>query len=144
MKKVINKLTLRFPSKAANESFARAAAAAFAAQLDPTVDQLNDFKTAVSEAVTNSIVHGYRDSIGQIIMSLTLYDPPEAEAVIKDKGAGIIDVKAAMTPMYTTGGPERSGMGFTIMQTFTDKLKVSSRPGKGVTVKMSKKFDGKK
>ena len=113
-----------------------ALAAGFAAQLDPTLDELGDIKTSVSEAVTNCIVHAYPDSIGTISMRLRILDGEKLEIVIRDKGRGIADLQQAMLPMYTTGGEERSGMGFTIMESFMDKLKVKSTPGKGTTVTM--------
>ncbi len=138
MKKIMNSFNLRFPSKSNNEAFARAAAAAFIAQLDPTLDELNDIKTAVSEAVTNCIVHGYRDSVGVIYMSIRLIEPATVEIAVRDQGCGIDDVERARTPMFTTGGVERSGMGFTIMESFMDRLSVRSAPGKGTTVRMQK------
>ena len=138
MKKVMNSFHLRFPSKSNNEAFARAAAAAFIAQLDPTLDELNDIKTAVSEAVTNCIVHGYRDSVGVISMAVQLVEPATVEIVVRDQGCGIDDIERARAPMFTTGGVERSGMGFTIMESFMDKLSVRSAPGKGTTVRMQK------
>lgn len=134
----LNQMTLRFPSRSTNESFARTAAAAFVAQLDPTVEQVYDIKTAVSEAVTNAIVHGYRDTVGVITLTVRLYAPATAEIIISDKGCGIADVKQAREPMFTTGGAERSGMGFTIMESFMDGLTVRSRPGKGTTVILRK------
>ena len=133
---ITNYIKLEFPSCSANESFARAAAAGFAAQLDPTLDELGDIKTSVSEAVTNCIVHAYPDSIGTITMRLRILDGEKLEITIRDKGRGISDLQQAMLPMYTTGGEERSGMGFTIMESFMDKLKVKSAPGKGTTVTM--------
>lgn len=141
MKNEINRFTMRFPSKSANEGFARSAAAAFASQLDPTLDEIGDIKTAVSEAVTNAIVHGYRDTIGYITMTLKLFEDSVLEIVITDKGAGIPDVEQAMTPLFTTGGAERSGMGFTIMDSFMDGLKVRSKEGKGTTVTMRKRLN---
>ena len=129
-----NYIKLEFPSRSANESFARAAAAAFAAQLDPTLEEIGDIKTAVSEAVTNCIVHAYPDSIGKITMRLRIQDGGKLEIIIRDWGAGIQDVEKAMEPMFTTGGADRSGMGFTIMESFTDKLRVKSAPGRGTTV----------
>lgn len=138
MKKIMNSFNLRFPSKSNNEAFARAAAAAFIAQLDPTLDELNDIKTAVSEAVTNCIVHGYRDSVGVIYMSVQLVEPATVEITVRDQGCGIDNIERARTPMFTTGGVERSGMGFTIMESFMDRLSVRSAPGKGTTVRMQK------
>ena len=131
-----NYIKLEFPSRSANEGFARAAAAGFAAQLDPTLEELGDIKTAVSEAVTNCIVHGYPDTIGKIFMRLRIVEGNKLEIVVRDWGRGIEDVKKAMEPMFTTGGEDRSGMGFTIMESFTDRLKVKSSPGKGTTVTM--------
>ncbi|HPS76238.1 MAG TPA: anti-sigma F factor [Oscillospiraceae bacterium] len=129
-----NYIKLEFPSRSANEGFARASAAAFAAQLDPTLEELGDIKTAVSEAVTNCIVHAYPDSIGKIAMRLRILEGGRLEIVIRDWGRGIDDVARAMEPMFTTGGADRSGMGFTIMESFMDKLKVRSAPGRGTTV----------
>ena len=131
-----NYIKLEFPSRSSNEAFARTAAAAFAAQLDPTLEELGDIKTAVSEAVTNSIVHAYPDSIGRIAMRLRIIKGNTLEVSIRDWGAGIADVEQAMTPLFSTGGEERSGMGFTIMGSFMDKLKVRSSPGRGTTVTM--------
>ncbi len=134
--KVTNYIKLEFPSCSSNESFARAAAAGFAAQLDPTLEELGDIKTAVSEAVTNCIVHAYPGSIGKITMRLRIIDGEKLEITIKDRGRGIEDVQQAMLPMYTTGGEERSGMGFTIMESFMDKLKVKTKAQKGTSVTM--------
>ena len=131
-------IKLEFPSRSSNEAFARTAAAAFAAQLDPTLEELGDIKTAVSEAVTNSIVHAYPDSIGRIAMRLRIIKGNTLEVSIRDWGAGIADVEQAMTPLFSTGGEERSGMGFTIMGSFMDKLKVRSSPGRGTTVTMQR------
>ena len=136
--KETNYIKLEFPSKSSNEFFARTAAAAFAAQLDPTLDELGDIKTAVSEAVTNAIVHAYPDSIGKIMMRMRILGGSTLEISIKDTGKGIEDVERAMKPLYTTGGSERSGMGFTIMESFMDKLRVRSAPGKGTTVVMQR------
>ena len=133
-----NYIKLEFPSKSCNEAFARTAAAAFAAQLDPTLEELGDIKTAVSEAVTNAIVHGYPDTLGRIAMRLRIIKGNTLEISIRDWGKGIADVQQAMTPLFTTGGEERSGMGFTIMGSFMDKLRVRSSPGKGTTVVMQR------
>ena len=127
--KVENQVTLDFPSRSANEGFARAAAACFAAQLDPTLEEVNDIKTAVSEAVTNAIVHAYPDTIGRVTVKLRVREGNLLEIVVKDRGVGIADVERARTPLFTTGGEERSGMGFTIMESFMDTLKVRSAPG---------------
>ena len=135
-----NQAVLVFPSRSANEGFARAAAAAFAAQLDPTLDELGDVKTAVSEAVTNAIVHAYPDTLGKVQLKLRLYPEGELEVIVRDWGVGIPDVNKARTPLYTTGDEERSGMGFTIMESFMDTVRVRSVPGKGTTVAMRKKF----
>ncbi len=132
----INHVNLEFPSTSANEGFARAAAACFAAQLDPTLEEVNDVKTAVSEAVTNAIVHAYPDTLGKISMKLRIREDHSLEIVVKDWGVGIEDVDQARTPLFTTGSEERSGMGFTIMESFMDKLRVRSAPGKGTTVTM--------
>ena len=135
-----NYIKLEFPSRSSNESFARAAAAAFAAQLDPTMEELGDLRTAVSEAVTNAIVHAYPDSIGMLCMKLRILEDGALAVTVRDWGRGSDDVQTAMTPLYSTGGEERSGMGFTIMDSFTDKLRVRSAPGKGTTVVMQKSF----
>lgn len=134
--KADNYIKLEFPSRSVNEGFARAAAAAFAAQLDPTLEELGDIKTAVSEAVTNCIVHAYPDDIGKITMRLRIVDGDTLEIMVKDTGRGIADVAQAREPLFTTGGEERSGMGFTIMESFMDQLTVRSKPGKGTTVTM--------
>ncbi len=134
--KITNYIKLEFPSCSSNESFARAAAAGFAAQLDPTLEELGDIKTAVSEAVTNCIVHAYPESIGKVSMRLRIIDGERLEITIRDWGRGIADLDKAMQPMYTTGGDERSGMGFTIMESFMDKLKVKTASDKGTTVTM--------
>ncbi len=133
-----NYIKLEFPSRSSNEGFARAAAAAFASQLDPTMEELGDLRTAVSEAVTNAIVHAYPDCIGRIAMRMRIIEGSVVEISVRDWGKGIEDVKKAMTPLYTSGGEERSGMGFTIMGSFTDKLRVRSAPGRGTTVTMQK------
>ena len=135
-----NFVSLDFPSRSSNEGFARTAAACFAAQLDPTLEELNDVKTAVSEAVTNAIVHAYPDTIGKISMKLRLHPDNSLEIVIRDWGVGITDVEQARTPMFTTGGEERAGMGFTIMESFMDTLRLRSVPGKGTTVTMRRKI----
>lgn len=136
--KAENYIKIDFPSRSVNEGFARAAAAAFAAQLDPTMEELGDIKTAVSEAVTNCIVHAYPDSLGKVTMRLRIIGEDTLEISIKDTGRGIEDVAKAREPLFTTGGEERSGMGFTIMESFMDKLRVRSRPGKGTTVTMQR------
>ena len=135
-----NEATLEFPSRSSNEGFARSAVACFAAQMDPTLNELKDIKTAVSEAVTNAIVHGYPDSIGMILVKARVCPGNILELTVKDHGKGIPDVDRARQPMFTTGGEERSGMGFTIMESFMDKLTVRSVPGRGTTVVMKKKL----
>ncbi|MEA5040149.1 MAG: anti-sigma F factor [Clostridiaceae bacterium] len=140
MKDILNQMTVRFPSRSVNEGFARSAAAAFAAQLDPTLEQLYDLKTAVSEAVTNAIVHAYPDRVGPVTMTVRIFGDGTVEITVRDRGIGISDVKKAREPMYTTGGAERSGMGFTIMESFMDGLSVRSTPGKGTTIRMRKKL----
>ena len=138
--KAENQITLEFPSRSSNESFARVAAAGFAMQLDPTLDELGDIKTAVSEAVTTAIVHGSPAEDGRIVMKLRLRGENMLEIVVRDWGVGIENVEQARRPMFTTGTDERSGMGFTIMESFMDSLKVKSAPGKGTTVTMRKRI----
>lgn len=138
--KPINQVKLEFESRSANEGFARSAAACFAAQLDPTLEELGDIKTAVSEAVTNAIVHAYPESIGKVQLRLRLFSDNTLELSVKDWGVGISDTDKAREPLFTTGGSERSGMGFTIMESFTDSLRLRSVPGKGTTVTMRKRL----
>ena len=135
-----NYVAVEFLSRSSNESFARMAAASFAAQLDPTLDELGDIKTAVSEAVTNAIVHAYPDKLGKIVMKLRILEGNTLELSIRDWGCGIGDVERAREPLFTTGGDERSGMGFTIMESFTDGLRIKSTVGKGTTVTMRKRI----
>ena len=137
---VNNYIKLEFPSKSVNEGYARSAVAAFAAQLDPTLEELGDIRTAVSEAVTNAIVHAYPNEIGIIRLKARIVDEDKLEIVVMDKGRGIPNLEQAMEPLFTTGGDERSGMGFTIMESFTDKLKVRSAVGKGTTVTMIRRI----
>ena len=139
-----NYIKLEFPAKSANESFARSAAAAFAAQLDPTLDELGDIKTAVSEAVTNAIVHAYPENLGTVWLRARILRGDTLELTVKDKGKGIPDVKKAMEPLFTTGGDDRSGMGFTIMESFMDTLKVRSASGRGTTVVMQRRIRSKR
>lgn len=140
MKQPINQAVVQFLSRSSNEGFARTVAACFAAQLDPTLDEINDLKTAVSEAVTNAIVHGYPNTLGKVVMTMKLYEDNVVEIAVKDKGVGIADLEQARRPLYTTGGAERAGMGFTIMESFTDGMKVRSSPGKGTTVVLCKRI----
>ena len=138
--KTINEVNFEVPSQSINESFLRSAVACFAAQLDPTINELEDIKTAVSEAVTNSIVHAYPDSIGKINIKLRICADNALEIIVRDHGKGIADIEKARTPLFSTGGEDRSGMGFTIMESFMDKLSVRSVLGRGTTVSMRKKL----
>ena len=135
-----NYMILEFPSKSSNEAFARSAVACFAAQMDPTLEELGDIRTAVSEAVTNCIVHAYPERIGNITLRCRILKDNVLDVVVKDKGVGISDVAQARRPAYTTGGNDRSGMGFTIMESFMTQLEITSRPGKGTTVHMRRKL----
>ena len=139
-----NYMILEFPSKSANESFARSAVASFAAQMDPTLEELGDIRTAVSEAVTNCIVHAYPQGIGLIALRCRILKDNTLDIVIKDKGVGIQNLEEARRPMFTTGGEERSGMGFTIMESFMTNFTVTSTPGKGTTVHMRRKLQRRK
>lgn len=134
------KTKLELPASSINESFARVFAASYAARLDPTLEELADIKTAISEAVTNAIVHAYPDGGGIIYISACVQDGNVLEFIVRDKGIGISNIKQAMEPMFTTGGDERSGMGFTIMQSFMDGMTVSSKPGKGTKVILRKRI----
>lgn len=142
--KAKNEFTMKLYSRSCNESFARVAAASFISQLDPTIEEINDIKTAVSEAVTNCIVHGYKDTFGYIYMSVQIYDNSIIKIRIRDKGCGIEDIEKAMEPMYTTAGDERAGLGFAVMQSFMDKVRVTSQVGKGTTVTFTKKLSEKR
>ncbi len=137
--KAKNEMRLVIPSNSANESFARSTVAAFMAQLDPTIEEMTDIKTAVSEAVTNCIVHAYKDTIGNIWIEAKIYDDGRIKVQIKDRGCGIKDIAKAREPLFTTGGSERAGLGFAVMESFTDKLSVRSVVGKGTTVIMEKR-----
>lgn len=144
MKRAItNSIDVSMMSKSVNEGFARTLISAFAMQADPTVEALSELKTSVSEAVTNAIVHGYKNAQGIIHIKAKLYDDKTVKITVKDKGAGIPDIKKAMQPLFTTGSDERAGMGFTIMETFSDKLRVSSKEGKGTTVFIEKSLKTK-
>ena len=138
-----NYIKLEFPSKSMNEGFARTAAACFAARYDPTLDEIGDIKTAVSEAVTNCIVHAYPESIGRIVMKLRSFKDGTLEITVKDYGTGIADIEKAREPMFTTGGDDRTGMGFTIMESFMDSVNVRSAINKGTTIKMRKRLNVK-
>lgn len=141
--KPINQMNLRVESRSVNESFARAAVAAFVSQLDPNVEEISDIKTAVSEAVTNCIVHAYADSVGEIYIWTGLYENGLIRIRIRDKGCGIPDVKKAMEPLFTTSGDERAGLGFAVMESFCDKINVRSTIGKGTTVTLEKRLEGR-
>ncbi|MBQ7288968.1 MAG: anti-sigma F factor [Clostridia bacterium] len=134
-----NRLKMTIPSLSANESFARVAVASFVAQKDPTVEEISDIKTAVSEAVTNAIVHGYKNTVGDIYITVTL-EESSVKIRIRDKGCGIENIKQAMEPLYTTGGEERAGLGFAVMQSFMDSVRVRSTVGKGTTVTLTKRL----
>ncbi len=135
-----NEMRLEFPSHSCNEAFARAVVGAFSAAMDPTLEELSDIKTAVSEAVTNCIVHGYPDRVGSIVLTCAQLDADTLEITVVDSGVGIPDVKAAREPMFTTGGEDRSGMGFTIMERFMTQLQVDSKPQEGTTVTMLRRL----
>ena len=135
-----NYMILEFPSRSSNEAFARSAVACFAAQMDPNLEELGDIRTAVSEAVTNCIVHAYPEKIGSITLRCRILKDNVLDIMVKDRGVGIADVNQARTPSFTTGGNERSGMGFTIMESFMNDLRISSKPGKGTVVHMRRKI----
>lgn len=141
--KAKNEFSMKLYSRSCNESFARVSAAAFISQLDPTIEEINDIKTAVSEAVTNCIVHGYKDTFGYIYMGVQIFDNGIIKIKIRDRGCGIENIKKAMEPLYTTAGDERAGLGFAVMQSFMDKVKVTSTVGKGTTVTFTKKLNEK-
>ena len=143
MAQPVNQTQFVFPSYSVNESFGRAAVSAVLAQLDPTVSDLTELKTAVSEAVTNAIVHGYQDEIGPVYITVKVFENGKAVVRIRDKGCGIPDVEKAMEPLYTTGGEERAGLGFSVMQSFCDRVRVTSSPGKGTSVTLTKLFQPK-
>ncbi len=141
MQQPINEMKIEFLSKSSNEAFARVVAAAFISQIDPTIEELTDVKTAVSEAVTNAVIHGYENKSGNVKMNCRLY-PSAVEIEVIDEGKGIDDIAMARQPLYTSRPEmERSGMGFTVMESFMDKVEVFSEPGKGTTVKLYKTFD---
>jgi stage II sporulation protein AB (anti-sigma F factor) len=135
-----NFMILEFPSRSSNEAFARSAVACFAAQMDPTLEELGDIRTAVSEAVTNCIVHAYPQELGTVTLRCRILKDNILDIVVKDRGVGIPDVEQARRPAFTTGGAERSGMGFTIMESFMTTLSISSHPGKGTTVHMRRRI----
>lgn len=136
MKREKNSMKVSFPSRGANEALARMVVAAFITEADPTVEELCDIRTAVSEAVTNCIVHAYPDRIGEIYITASLSAENRVTIKVKDHGCGIADIAQAMEPLYTTGGSERAGLGFAVMQELMDEVRVTSRPGKGTTVRL--------
>ena len=140
---IINEFRMVLDSRSVNESFSRATVAAFTAQLDPTVEEINDIKTAVSEAVTNCIVHGYKNSVGKIYISVKIHNDNRVVISIRDRGCGISDIKKAREPLFTTLGGDRAGLGFSVMESFTDKVSVRSKLGVGTTVTLSKKSSGR-
>lgn len=143
--KTINEMKITIQGRSVNEAFARSAVAAFASPLDPTLEEINDIKTSVSEAVTNCIVHGYPDRIGNVYITVRIKSDKTLEIIVSDKGKGIEDIELAKTPLYTTSQDgERSGMGFTIMESLMDKVKVYSKPEKGTRVRMEKLITSKK
>ena len=139
-----NYMILEFPSKSSNEAFARSAVACFAAQMDPTLEELGDIRTAVSEAVTNCIVHAYPNELGIIMVRCRILKDNVLDVVVKDKGVGIADIEQAKKPMFTTGGCDRSGMGFTIMESFMSSFEIMSEPGKGTMVHMRRRINKRK
>ncbi len=141
--KKLNEMKLTIESRSVNEGFSRAAVAAFAALLDPTVEELSDIKTAVSEAVTNAIVHGYREGKGPVFLTATLTDKPSVRIRVRDKGVGIADIKQARQPLFSTMAGERAGLGFAVMESFMDSVRVRSKPGMGTTVTLEKTIGGK-
>ncbi len=143
MIKVLNELKIQLESRSVNEGYARAAVSAFVCQLDPTLEEINDIKTAVSEAVTNCIVHAYKSKVGKIYINVRLLEGSSVQIGIRDRGFGIEDVKKAMEPLFSTAGEERAGLGFSVMESFCDKVTVRSKPGVGTTVTLIKKIRGK-
>ena len=139
-----NEMKLQFSSKSINEGFSRVAVCAFVASLDPNIEELTDIKTAVSEAVTNAIVHGYKENSGKIYITVSIFENNIIRIKIRDKGVGIADIEKAMEPLFTTAGGERAGLGFAVMESFMDRVRVASRPDTGTTVTMEKKIWGKK
>ncbi|MGN1420356.1 MAG: anti-sigma F factor [Eubacterium sp.] len=139
----INEFRMTVDSKSVNESFTRVVVSAFVTPLDPTLEEIADLKTAVSEAVTNCIVHAYKDTYGKIFLSGVIDDKNNVKIVIRDKGCGISDIGQAMTPLFTTGEGDRAGLGFTVMESFCDKVSVRSKQGNGTTVTLLKKIEGK-
>lgn len=141
--KKLNEFRLTIDGKSINEAFARVSVSAFAAQLDPTLEELADLKTAVSEAVTNCIVHGYRDTYGKIFITGTILEDNTIRITVRDRGCGIENIEQAMTPLFTTGEGDRAGLGFTVMESFCDRVSVRSKQGVGTTVTLTKRIEGK-
>ena len=140
---VVNEFRMTIDSRSVNEGFSRAVVAAFTAQLDPTVEEINDIKTAVSEAVTNCIVHGYKSSLGKIYITVKIYDNNNVVISIRDKGCGISDIKKAREPLFTTLGGDRAGLGFSVMESFMDRIIVRSKVNSGTSVTLYKKINGR-
>ena len=141
---IVNEIKLTMDSKSINEGFSRVAVSSFIACTDPNIEELTDIKTAVSEAVTNAIVHGYKEKNGKIYITVSIFENNIIRIKIRDKGVGITDIEKAMEPLYTTAGEERAGLGFAVMESFMDKVRVSSKPDMGTTVTMEKKIWGKR
>lgn len=141
---IVNEIKLTMDSRSINEGFSRVAVSAFIASADPNIEEITDIKTAVSEAVTNCIVHGYRETQGKIYITVSIFENNIIRIKIRDKGVGIDDIEKAMEPLYTTAGEERAGLGFAVMESFMDKVRVTSKPGMGTTVVMEKKIWGKR
>ena len=140
---VQNEMKLQIESRSVNEAYARVAVSAFAASLDPTVEELNDIKTAVSEAVTNCIVHAYKNAVGKIYITVKIFENGEVQITVRDRGCGIADIKKAREPLFTTLGGDRAGLGFSVMESFCDRIFVRSAVGKGTTVTLRKRIRGK-
>ena len=141
---IINEMKLTMDSRSINEGFSRVAVSAFIASADPNIEEITDIKTAVSEAVTNCIVHGYRETQGKIYITVSIFENNIIRIKIRDKGVGIPDIEKAMQPLFTTAGEERAGLGFAVMESFMDKVRVASKPDGGTTVTMEKKIWGKR
>ena len=141
---IINEMRLTVDSRSINEGFSRVAVASFIGCTDPNIEELTDIKTAVSEAVTNAIVHGYKDFSGKIYITVSIFENNIIRIKVRDKGIGIADIDKAMEPLFTTAGEERAGLGFAVMESFMDKVRVASRPDIGTTVTMEKRIWGKR
>lgn len=141
--KALNSVKIQMESRSINEAYARVAVSAFASQLDPTVEEINDIRTAVSEAVTNCIVHAYKNGLGTIYITVSVLENSVLEIKIRDRGCGIENIKKAMEPLFTTGGTDRAGLGFSVMESFSDKVKVRSKVGVGTTVTIIKRIRGR-